>query len=251
MDEKALLAAIWANPADDAPRLAYADWLDDRGDADRAEFVRVQIAIARSPVPDDALKNREKVLLDAHRDEWLGDRANLDLGDGIDRSDLWRFRRGFPDTLALGDEEAAAHAPSRFLVGIGDEEAAALAESPLLANLSTLDLGKYRAGIYLREDIGDAGAQAIAASPHLANLTTLDLGGNAISDEGAHALAASPHLANLTTLLLDFNEVSDAGAQALAESPFLANLTRLHLDSNGIGDEGAAALRARFPFVQL
>lgn len=33
-------------PADDLPRLAYADWLEERGDADWAEFIRVQCALA-------------------------------------------------------------------------------------------------------------------------------------------------------------------------------------------------------------
>lgn len=33
---------------DDAPRLEYADWLDEQGDAERAEFVRVQCELARA-----------------------------------------------------------------------------------------------------------------------------------------------------------------------------------------------------------
>jgi uncharacterized protein (TIGR02996 family) len=39
------LADIVANPADDTPRLVYADWLDEHGDGDRAEFIRVQCEI--------------------------------------------------------------------------------------------------------------------------------------------------------------------------------------------------------------
>jgi uncharacterized protein (TIGR02996 family) len=48
-EEEALLRAIDASPADQLPRLVYADWLDDRGDP-RAEFVRLacqQVAAAR------------------------------------------------------------------------------------------------------------------------------------------------------------------------------------------------------------
>lgn len=41
----AFLADIIANPADDAVRLIYADWLDDGGEHERAEFIRVQIEI--------------------------------------------------------------------------------------------------------------------------------------------------------------------------------------------------------------
>lgn len=36
--ERKLLDAILASPEDDAPRLIYADWLDEQGESDRAEF---------------------------------------------------------------------------------------------------------------------------------------------------------------------------------------------------------------------
>ena len=40
--ESALLAAIWADPHDDTPRLVYADWLDEHDQPARAEFIRAQ-----------------------------------------------------------------------------------------------------------------------------------------------------------------------------------------------------------------
>lgn len=49
-DDIALLAAILAQPAEDTPRLAYADLLDERGlpgDSDRATFIRKQIELFR------------------------------------------------------------------------------------------------------------------------------------------------------------------------------------------------------------
>lgn len=45
------LQAILAHPADDAPRLIYADWLEEHGDSDRALFIRLQIALFRQRVP--------------------------------------------------------------------------------------------------------------------------------------------------------------------------------------------------------
>jgi uncharacterized protein (TIGR02996 family) len=48
--ESGLLAAILAKPEDDLPRLVYADFLDERngsGDAERAEFIRVQVELAK------------------------------------------------------------------------------------------------------------------------------------------------------------------------------------------------------------
>lgn len=45
--QSALLAAILSDPASDDPRLVYADWLDENGHPERAEFIRVQVELAR------------------------------------------------------------------------------------------------------------------------------------------------------------------------------------------------------------
>jgi uncharacterized protein (TIGR02996 family) len=44
-EEAALLAAIIANPECDTARLVYADWLQEHGQEDRAEFIRVQVEL--------------------------------------------------------------------------------------------------------------------------------------------------------------------------------------------------------------
>jgi uncharacterized protein (TIGR02996 family) len=49
-DEPSLLAAILAQPDEDTHRLVYADWLDENGQPERAEFIRVQCALARTPM---------------------------------------------------------------------------------------------------------------------------------------------------------------------------------------------------------
>jgi uncharacterized protein (TIGR02996 family) len=46
-DPADFLSNILAHPNDDGPRLAYADWLEERGDP-RGEFIRVQCQIARA-----------------------------------------------------------------------------------------------------------------------------------------------------------------------------------------------------------
>lgn len=45
--ERALVAGICAAPADDTARLVYADYLDERERHERAEFIRVQVALTR------------------------------------------------------------------------------------------------------------------------------------------------------------------------------------------------------------
>lgn len=46
MDHATFLRAIIASPADDGPRLVYADWLEEQGEGERAEFIRLQIKMA-------------------------------------------------------------------------------------------------------------------------------------------------------------------------------------------------------------
>lgn len=46
-EAQAMLTAIAAAPAEDLPRLAFADWLDEHGQGARAEFIRVQIELVR------------------------------------------------------------------------------------------------------------------------------------------------------------------------------------------------------------
>lgn len=45
-DREAFMRAIIAKPKDDLPRLIFADWLDWRGEPERAEFIRVQCKLA-------------------------------------------------------------------------------------------------------------------------------------------------------------------------------------------------------------
>jgi uncharacterized protein (TIGR02996 family) len=85
-DASALLAAIRAAPDDDAPRLVYADWLDEHGQLERADFIRVQCELARRD--DPALRRREAELLAAHHDAFAGPLAAPHL--------RFRFERGFP-----------------------------------------------------------------------------------------------------------------------------------------------------------
>lgn len=51
-DREAVLKAILDDPADDLPRLAFADLCEEAGDVTRAEFIRVQLEQARLPEPE-------------------------------------------------------------------------------------------------------------------------------------------------------------------------------------------------------
>lgn len=55
-DDEALLAAIRDKPDDDAPRLIYADFLEEHGQDLRAKWIRRQIEVARKPNGRDIAK---------------------------------------------------------------------------------------------------------------------------------------------------------------------------------------------------
>jgi uncharacterized protein (TIGR02996 family) len=79
-DHEALVAAIAANPDDDAPRLAFADWLEERGDAARAGFVRDQVLLDRTPPGSDEyrqLHRRTTDTLRANLPAWIQPACDL------------------------------------------------------------------------------------------------------------------------------------------------------------------------------
>ncbi len=60
--EADFIRAVCADPFDDGPRLLMADWLEERGgpgDGDRAEFIRVQCAIAAGAGRETELFNED------------------------------------------------------------------------------------------------------------------------------------------------------------------------------------------------
>ena len=73
---RSLLQGCKDAPDDDVPRQVLADWLEDQGDVDRAEFVRRSLRLAAGEVPlgDEAVSIahlHELYVRNAQR--WLGD----------------------------------------------------------------------------------------------------------------------------------------------------------------------------------
>ena len=98
------LRALLAQPDDDTLRLAMADWLDENDQPARAEFVRVQVELARGVEDRDrriALELRQKELLNAHDREWV-----KPLLDGLDGKEAesggWTFGRDTYDARSTG-----------------------------------------------------------------------------------------------------------------------------------------------------
>jgi uncharacterized protein (TIGR02996 family) len=77
--DEVFLRDIIDSPDDDAPRLIYADHLEERGEQARSAFIRVQCELARMGNPFseaadsryDILRRRERELLRRHVQDWI------------------------------------------------------------------------------------------------------------------------------------------------------------------------------------
>src|SRR5262249_53223602 len=93
--EDFLIRAVIANPDDDGPRLIYADWLDENGQQERADFIRIQCMGTRLAPGDERarLLRRSRALLKKYGWQWAGP-----LSQWI----RWgTFRRGFLEEVTL------------------------------------------------------------------------------------------------------------------------------------------------------
>jgi uncharacterized protein (TIGR02996 family) len=253
-DDEALLRAVIDAPDDDAPRLVYADWLDERADAaaaDRAEFIRTQIERHRleqleDPGPAERdrirfLRNQEQRLLSRHREEWVDDlRRWFRYGAG--------FERGFVEAVACAAWVFARHGarlvrrvPLRHAVLDGMiNRSAALANAPHLARIRQLTVESHHSSI-VNDDVVH-----LAASPNLGELVELDLFGNrGVGLDGLRALAESTAFPNLRNLYLGQCErLSDPGAEIIVETGGFRRLERLTLGVTNLGDAGLRHLAA-------
>jgi uncharacterized protein (TIGR02996 family) len=264
-DRAAFLAAIRDNPEDDLPRLIYADWLEEHGEPQRAEFIRVQCELARLPRRDarrTELERRARELLECYEDAW---RADLPVTYStphhrVTRASEYRpvpaivygpFERGFVGTLRVERftvfetivERVFAATPIHRLEAhvLSKPTLRDLFRMPVLSNLTELNLSAGQ--------VGNTGVETLVRSPHLIRLNTLKLNSAVIGDAGAQALAESPRARGFTWLELAGNRIEDTGAEVLAASPYLTGLKTLDVRRNRLSAAARAVLRARFRSV--
>jgi uncharacterized protein (TIGR02996 family) len=239
-DEQPFLDAIFSRYHEDGPRLVYADYLDDAGCPERAELVRVQIALARLPEEHPrrpALANREDELRAACAPHWAEQLRGLDAQVCA--------RRGVPDWatmdaggfLSAGEELFRRVRVRKLRLLDAAPVMPQLAQSPLLAAVRELDL--------CGEQIGNGGVNLLSRSPYLKELEALDLGFNGIDDAGVWVFARSSGFPGLTSLSLNDNgQITAEGVRGLAESPFFTGLVDLDLAGNDIADAGVRVVAA-------
>jgi uncharacterized protein (TIGR02996 family) len=224
--EGALLRGVLLHPDEDTHRLVYADWLEENGRAERAEFVRVQCALERCAGDDPqrfALAQRERELYPKVYGET---RADLPKAQR-DHTDLV-FRRGFVDEVratAINFEKCANGLSRRQPVRLAELnriDAGRLAAFPGLARVSGLGLSNTRA----------AELEVLFASPHLVRLNELRVyWAHDCSAARFLKLLGAPAFAGLTELTVCGLE-GNGWVERFVRSPLCAPLTGLNLSSH-------------------
>ncbi len=251
--EHALLEAIARDPASDAPRLVYADWLSAQGDP-RGEFIVLQCRLAAAPDDEARRKLRiaENRLLGQHGGEWSAPVRDLTGADPV-------FRRGFVDEASLPLAQLGMLGPLLEAAPLlrhlrvdavhfdcPAKELASLRSVPALAQLESLDL---------RARISVAAAEVLGGCEHLRGLRQLRFTSTLVRDDtqtagpsaqessdAAGVLARSPVLSGLRDLDLHGWMLLGSGVQALLEAPWPLDTLDLSYCFYVTAREGAAAL---------
>lgn len=259
-DREALIRAVYAAPDDDAPRLIYADWLDEHDDPARAEFIRLQVELARLPRWSEdprrrAAEERAAELQRDHQVRWLGGLVSLP-GE-------WQFRRGFADELVWArhppaDLEAVmrmlgsparvppdmrltrfvTHFPTNLLTSL-------VAEWPGAEHIRSLWL------IGAPNSLFQTGVRPLAWSRHLRGLEDLDLDRNELDSVNLRALATTTQLPSLRRLNLSASPFPPEVFGQFLAAPHFKGLTDLGLNACGLRPEQLAALARLRAFPRL
>jgi uncharacterized protein (TIGR02996 family) len=264
-DREALATAIADHPREDAPRFAYADWLEEHGQPSRAEFVRLQCQAAQqrpgTVARADALRAAEDLRAE-HEADWLGEWASRLVTWEYRRGFIWKVRMTAQAFLAHGEDLFRAEpvrrlevvkAPTGWTCDHGDP-----LDGPAIREVVAHHaFGRVReiavVNRFGHEDV-ETWLVALAAATHVTKLRSFgpctgfrlhnefsDRFG--LNESAVAAFCGAPHLRSLRSLDLGscpLREIPDKDALAahVAGAPFARNLRRLNLSQcrlTGVG----------------
>jgi uncharacterized protein (TIGR02996 family) len=239
-----LLHDCASTPADNAPHLILADWLEDHGQGERAELVRLQCKLA-DWVPDwqerQALIARQDELIATHRDAWLGALAK--------RCQHVEFRRGLCRVWVTSRNFCAP----AFGTALSDHQPTTLVEQVRITQCKSLTrvatrpwLGSVPALSLARLELNDAGLTPLLASEHLEHLADLDLTGAQLQPNDLHLLLRAPLYQRLARLVVRNTRTNEKTVQALLQAA-PGSLRDLDVDGTGCPHDTLQLLEARQP----
>ena len=186
-DRDAILEAIFAAPEDDAPRLVYADWLDENGHPEQAEFVRRHIELFRTPIDDFRWRERTAAL------EACWNRFKIELMETSPHTEVRMdmYSRGLPEHLySVNAEDFLSDAPGWWPV------------------FPVRRVRLFQWATCVRE---------VCRCPYLTHVTELTLQGGVVDPDVAQALIGAPVLTQLRRLRIWPFPASHAAGRALRE----------------------------------
>jgi uncharacterized protein (TIGR02996 family) len=237
------LEAAAHEPWEDAHRLILADWLEDQGEQERGEFLRLQVQIAASGrwTRSRNIDRRAHELETKHQERWL---AGMPPEATFDRGLVSGLRlegdhHRIPDILGRAtdvmDVQSFILDPVKIaLIAWGWT---LLFSEAVRLQVCSLRMADFPPGSRLHQ----VGLATLCGTHGLIHLRHLFLNDSHLSHESARLLAES-QLTNLTHLHLGRNPLGELGARILGESPALASVTHLNLAGTSIGDGGALAI---------
>lgn len=255
-ERAALISAVLDDLADDTPRLVFADWLEENGESERAEFVRCQIEAAALPEKGRSKSKpakRAAALLKKHETRWREAVGLVNWGGNYVRGFLTGVRflsREFADRAGavLALEPAELHL--RLHNSTDDDDTpvtpkwvAAFAKNPALRSVVRVELncGGFREHF-----------ARLMKSPHLGNLKQISCFQDRIGPKGVKAIAESPSPFVLDYLNLNTGigsgEADEEEAQTVAAvkilttHPRFASLGALGLPFNSLGEKSVELL---------
>jgi uncharacterized protein (TIGR02996 family) len=217
LDREPFLKAIFAAPADDLPRLVFADWLDERGDPNWAELIRIgcrqhhPTAVEPGPAWDRGFRACDEIVADA---ELLADPDEF-------RRVACRSHPEWYGATKLKVTGGPVVSPTPLVTVL---------TSPVTEHVSELDLSG-------REEQVAAGGDdpGIEGGYRLIDFTRHPTVHPRMVDE----LARMRECRRLTVLDLRNNDLDNMALNALAESVYFTRLKRLRLS------DGANRFRGR------
>lgn len=264
-DERALIAGIVANRAEDTGYLVYADYLTERGDP-QGDFIRACVTWDRAtPEPDydGSAYQALRAMVAEHGEAWYAPLAALGVRptdrDGKLAPSRWlSFRRGVIDQITVDSPHLLPGSADRLFAAVpflrrlefarGQFDGAGLAQVPLMAQIEEIttathsitgdELARFLKSPHLHAlkcisfiatEIGDTGAEALAAWPGLARLEELSLWGCELTARGLRALARCPNLRRVWRLDVGRNPEAEAAVPELLASPHLVAVRDLDL----------------------
>jgi uncharacterized protein (TIGR02996 family) len=199
-DGDALFRAICEQPWEDTPRLMYADWLDENGDPLRAEFIRVQVQLAKEGEQGELkeLRARAEQLHRKAGGRWTrGSPAGGGVRIGRELRRGFYYKASFSGYNPFVQRSAKVFewmpVDTLWVDWIPDEMLTNVLQSQYLLRIINFGISVHAT---------DITCERVADCPHLANLEELALPGSELTDRGALVLLNSPNLKRLKTLHL-------------------------------------------------